>query len=298
MAMDLHTYAYSVTCIQETEIYVLDQRNYERLIEKRNPQVVDIIRNSVLEKYSLRMSWMQEKKDLPLFQYFLYKIAENDRKKILKKEDMIRKEKERESPEDWDVSSFQKGPLIDMFGPGSVFYSIRMKAKQREMDRLTDKARVDKRRLASDKSKKQTKSHTNSENQGPNFITQAFKAKYETEIGAPELSIEDDFGLVDGNPDTHRAHLVCAKGRHASNAAKEPIETDFNDWESSDANLCQLENRLQKWYSHFGEERPKKGDISIVKLRRYSEVIVLYSRKCFMVSVYHFKLCIRNKQVV
>jgi hypothetical protein len=54
-----------------------------------------------------------------------------DRKKILKKEDMIRKEKERESPEDWDVSSFQKGPLIDMFGPGSVFYSIRMKAKQR-----------------------------------------------------------------------------------------------------------------------------------------------------------------------
>jgi hypothetical protein len=47
------------------------------------------------------MSWMQEKKDLPLFQYFLYKIAENDRKKILKKEDMIRKEKERESPEDW-----------------------------------------------------------------------------------------------------------------------------------------------------------------------------------------------------
>jgi hypothetical protein len=65
----------------------------------------------------------------------------------LKKEDMIRKEKERESPEDWDVSSFQKGPLIDMFGPGSVFYSIRMKAKQREMERLTFKARVDKRRV-------------------------------------------------------------------------------------------------------------------------------------------------------
>jgi hypothetical protein len=54
-----------VTCLQETEIYVLDQRNYERLIEKRNPQVIEIIRKSVLEKYSLRMSWMQEKKDLP-----------------------------------------------------------------------------------------------------------------------------------------------------------------------------------------------------------------------------------------
>jgi vacuolar-type H+-ATPase subunit C/Vma6 len=70
MAMDLHTYAYSVTCLQETEIYVLDQRNYERLIEKRNPQVIEIIRKSVLEKYSLRMSWMQEKKDLPLFHIY------------------------------------------------------------------------------------------------------------------------------------------------------------------------------------------------------------------------------------
>ena len=274
MAMDLHTYAYSVTCLQETEIYVLDQRNYERLIEKRNPQVIEIIRKSVLEKYSLRMSWMQEKKDLPLFQYFLYKIAESDRKKILKKEDMIRKEKERESPEEWDVSSFQKGPLIDMFGPGSVFYSIRMKAKQREMERLTFKARVDKRRIVNDKSKKQTKYDANSQNQGPNFITQTFKTKYDTETGAPELLIEDDFNLVDGSPDTHRAHLVCAKGRNASNVANEPIEKDFNDWESSDANLCQLENRLQKWYSHFGEEQPRKGDISIVKLRRYSEVIV------------------------
>ncbi|XP_052066691.1 uncharacterized protein LOC127706236 isoform X3 [Mytilus californianus] len=269
VAMDLHTYSYSVTCIQETEIYILDQKNYERLIEKRNPQVVEMIRNSVLEKYSLRLSWMQDKKDLPLFRYLLYKIEENERKKKLKKEELMRQDKERDTTDDWMVSSLKKGPLIDMFGPGSVFYSIRMKAKQREMEKLSYKARVDKRRVLSErKSPAQTKPIQVQGANPTSFVTQAFKNKYDVEIGAYDFSSEDDVenDSVDGN--TSRSQLICDKSRNAHSAMKETAETDFEDWESSDANLCKLENRLQNWYKHFGDNG-KKRDVSIVKLRRY-----------------------------
>lgn len=85
VAMDLNTYSYTVHCIQETDIYVLDQKNYERLIEKRNPKVVEKIRSSVLEKFSLRLSWIQDKNDLHLFRYLLYKIEESRRQKKSKK---------------------------------------------------------------------------------------------------------------------------------------------------------------------------------------------------------------------
>ncbi|XP_071182155.1 uncharacterized protein [Mytilus edulis] len=269
VAMDLMTYSYSVTCIQETEIYVLDQKNYERLIEKRNPQVVELIRNSVLEKYSLRLSWMQDKKDLPLFRYFLYKIGENERKKKLKKEELMRQDKERDITDDWMVSSLKKGPLIDMFGPGSVFYSIRMKAKQREMEKLSYKARVDKRRLLSErKSPAQTKPVQVQGAPPTSFVTQAFKNKYDVESGAYDFSSEDDVenDSVDGS--VNRSQLICDKSRNAHSVLKETPETDFEDWESSDANLCKLENRLQNWYKHFGDNE-KKRDVSIVKLRRY-----------------------------
>ncbi|XP_063400469.1 uncharacterized protein LOC134685037 isoform X1 [Mytilus trossulus] len=269
VAMDLMTYSYSVTCIQETEIYVLDQKNYERLIEKRNPQVVELIRNSVLEKYSLRLSWMQDKKDLPLFRYFLYKIGENERKKKLKKEELMRQDKERDITDDWMVSSLKKGPLIDMFGPGSVFYSIRMKAKQREMEKLSYKARVDKRRLLSErKSPAQSKPVQVQGAPPTSFVTQAFKNKYDVDSGAYDFSSEDDVenDSVDGN--INRSQLICDKSRNAHSVLKETPETDFEDWESSDANLCKLENRLQNWYKHFGDNE-KKRDVSIVKLRRY-----------------------------
>ncbi|XP_052066701.1 uncharacterized protein LOC127706242 [Mytilus californianus] len=85
VAMNLNTFSYSVTCMEETEIYVLNQKNFERLIEKRNPQVIKMIKNFVMEKYSVRMTWMKEKKDIPLFRYLLYKTEETERKKKLRK---------------------------------------------------------------------------------------------------------------------------------------------------------------------------------------------------------------------
>ena len=271
--MNLFTYSYTVTCIQETEMYVLDQKNYERLIEKRNPQVIEMICDSVLEKYTLRLSWVKDKKEVQLYRYLLYKIVETERKKKLKKEEMMRQDKERESPEDWALDSLKKGPLVDMFGPGSVFYAIRMKAKQREMERLSYKARTDKRRTLSDRDK-QNKLPSNVPLQGansPNFVTQVFKPKYDKENQVFDFSSEHDVDSDSVDANANRAHLVCDNS-HAHSLAKEPVEQDFEDWESSDANLCNLENRLQKWYKHF-DEGQKKGDISIVKLRRFQSEV-------------------------
>ncbi|XP_063399051.1 uncharacterized protein LOC134683669 [Mytilus trossulus] len=138
VAMELDTYSYTVTCIQETEMYVLDQKNYERLIEKRHPQTIEKIKNSVQEKYSLTLSWIKDKKEIPLFRYLIYKIQKKERKQKIKQKEI--KGQDKKIADDWIASSLKTGPLVDMFGPGSVFHIIRMKAKQRNIEKLDYKA--------------------------------------------------------------------------------------------------------------------------------------------------------------
>lgn len=45
--MDFFIYCYIVKCIQEFEVFFLDQKNYDRLIEKCNFKVIDIFKEFV-----------------------------------------------------------------------------------------------------------------------------------------------------------------------------------------------------------------------------------------------------------
>ncbi|XP_046364131.2 uncharacterized protein LOC124140546 isoform X2 [Haliotis rufescens] len=128
MALGLSTYAESVICTQEAEVYQLDQRNYDRLIERRNPQAIKMMKNIVHTRLSLHFSRLSEEK-LPLFRYFLYTLDEKE-KRDNQTEQTASPEK---SPEPgWKVDNLQKGPLVNLFGPGSVFYMIRMREKEKK----------------------------------------------------------------------------------------------------------------------------------------------------------------------
>ncbi|KAL4225729.1 hypothetical protein ACF0H5_016418 [Mactra antiquata] len=130
MEFGLSSYAQTTQCTEAAEVFILDQSNYERLIEKRNPQSLDLMRDSLHEKLALRMSWAQDA-NLPLLKYFLYKLDERKRHEMLRQRDYSRKRDIRETIDYWRSGKLHHGPLIDQFGPGSVFYTIRMRAKSR-----------------------------------------------------------------------------------------------------------------------------------------------------------------------
>lgn len=228
---------------------------------------------------------MHDKQELKLFRYFLYKIEENERKKILKREELMRQDKENDNVDDWMAPSLKKGPLIDMFGPGSVFYAIRKKAKQREMEKLSYKARSDKRRgLGNGKSPRPVvvlQNKYTGQTARNTHVNHAYKSRYDVENGANDFFDEEDVDYYETLEPGSRGQIICEKGRHAHSVAKDSTpDADFDDWESSDANLCQIEDRLQSWYSNLSSGS-KKMDKSVVKLHRYQAEVSNHDKNSF-----------------
>ena len=56
MVLNLPCYSQTATCSEAATIFHLDQRNYDRLVEKRNPQTIDLIRDIVHTKLTLHFS--------------------------------------------------------------------------------------------------------------------------------------------------------------------------------------------------------------------------------------------------
>lgn len=73
LAAGLQTYLQSVICEQETEAYVLDIRNYDRLISKRNKVTVKIITANAALKLANRSFRFQQ---IPLLKTLLVKLTE------------------------------------------------------------------------------------------------------------------------------------------------------------------------------------------------------------------------------
>ena len=268
--LDLPTYTHTITCNQESEFYVLDQKNYDRLIEKRNPRVIDMLKKAVRHKYSLRLSWVQDNQ-IPLLRYFIYKLEEEA--KLRSQRTTPNKALSREATLDWGVTGLSKGPLIDMFGPGSVFYTIRMKEKQRHRER--ERYQSEKRRLQS-RSKMTPRATTQTSttsvaysNQGT-FVTQTgLTADDIEEIHITNGQADD----LDGECETHRTRskLVCEHSRDTmvTCVSNDTDDTDdVDDKEISENALQGLESRIEAWHKSMGEDPYKRHAKRTVKLHR------------------------------
>lgn len=115
--------------MEESVIFHLDQRNYDRLIEKRNPQALEMLRDIVHTKLTLHFSRLHDD-TIPLYRYFLYVLDEKE-KDARRNARMPRTKTAQEM--EVSIENLQKGPLIDMYGPGSVFYLIRKRAKEMKL---------------------------------------------------------------------------------------------------------------------------------------------------------------------
>ncbi|XP_069133201.1 LOW QUALITY PROTEIN: uncharacterized protein [Argopecten irradians] len=242
----LPTYAQTVICTQEAEVYVLDQKNYDRLIEKRNPQVIEMMKRLLMEKYKLRLSWIQDN-ELPFIRYLLYKLEEKERQK--RQRYLQRNISEKTA--DWPSDGARRGPFIDMYGPGSVFYSIRMREKQKKLERMRFG-----RQTA--KEKADNASHLNTSG----MITQIQLSPLEQDDYHQDNFDEEGFGLTSGS------HLICDSAQERVVASGDASPDDFRDFETSEDALSNLEQRIEAWHTSLPSKDSKRQCKKTVKLHR------------------------------
>ncbi|XP_052798418.1 uncharacterized protein LOC128230299 isoform X2 [Mya arenaria] len=303
MTFGLSSYAQTTQCTQEADMFVLGQKNYERLIEKRNPQSVDMMRDSLHEKLKVRMSWTQED-ELPLFRYFLYKLDERMRHESNRLRDFNRKRDTRENIDYWKSGKLFSGPLIDQFGPGSVFYTIRMRAKSRRVpvrakigasgfgitralaaNRNQSGAYLSRRpdlRGSSLNSNAQNGTVSNANNTVNGNIKSRHKYASSDSEGAGSES-DSDMDTVDGPSGLRRSKVVCdgrGKSTHSSrpnrnqNTRSSCSVDEMMNREMHELALTHLESRIEQWHTRVNkmeEVRPsRQGRKHLVKLHRYS----------------------------
>lgn len=131
--MEMDTYMTTAVCTERTEVLVLEMRHYERLFVKKHQRTIDTMRRNLEKKLVTRTSVLKEYDVVPLLKLLQMKLhllhnpppAADDNKKKRPETSVQIAEK---------LFFNHQGPLLDIEGPGSVFYMIR--ARQRSKLRL------------------------------------------------------------------------------------------------------------------------------------------------------------------
>lgn len=137
-------------CAEQTEVLVLEMKHYERLFVKRHQRTIEQMRHNLEHKLNTRTSVLSAKEnaDIPLLGlihlklYFLHNPPPVSMEKKKKETSVQSAEK---------LFFNHKGPLLDLYGPGSVFYLIRIREQSKQKLRAHQKEGL--------KSKKQEMGH-------------------------------------------------------------------------------------------------------------------------------------------
>ncbi|CAH1803174.1 unnamed protein product, partial [Owenia fusiformis] len=243
VAMDLTTYAHSACCTQDTEVFFLNLKNYERLVVKRNNRTVQLLKDSIETKLKCRLSRLADFQ-IPLLRYLYFKLKSRDMLMTLKNE-----------VEDNHMTKFDppRGPMVDQFGPGSVFHRIRMRDKRRRYRDAINKGLAPKFAGVNLAKKQIMDSHQDGLNHHlePNTNSNLNGSKQDVtklESGAylskstPERMTEYDLRRIF---DDEQAKVVNAH--------------------QSDTALVSLEERIKRWLLHADGKEPK----TVPKLKRF-----------------------------
>ncbi|CAC5414930.1 unnamed protein product [Mytilus coruscus] len=143
--MNLNTYLYTVKCTANTEVFILDTKNFERLVGKKNTNTTDIIREYVKSKLKTRME-MKNGPLVPLLPYLHFKLTaltlpvEKPLPPLKNSKHLPNKEYQTKHL----LNLFKEGKavLVDPVVPGVHYYKELMleKAKARELSRRTDES--------------------------------------------------------------------------------------------------------------------------------------------------------------
>ncbi|XP_062574423.1 uncharacterized protein LOC134236258 [Saccostrea cucullata] len=129
---NLSTYMHTVKCTANTEVFILDTKNYERIVGKRNTTTIDIMREHVKAKLETRMN-MKQGHLVPFLQFLHFKMTEES----LPQSKPLPPLKTSKTLPDRDTMLQQllqwfkdgKSTIVEPFTPGAVFYKELMKEK-------------------------------------------------------------------------------------------------------------------------------------------------------------------------
>ncbi|CAH1788853.1 unnamed protein product [Owenia fusiformis] len=145
LIMNLGSYYSTIICTAQTEVYLLNIKNFDRLVSKRNPLTLDIVKEHVITKLKGRVDSVQGA-EVPLLKHSLFKLTDN-RKPVAKKAVSLRTRKDLPDHDLLtqhllEVFIQNKAELIEPYVPGAVY----LREKMREMARIRENVRQ--RRLA------------------------------------------------------------------------------------------------------------------------------------------------------
>ncbi|XP_060070750.1 uncharacterized protein LOC132550677 [Ylistrum balloti] len=141
--MNFTTYMQTVKCTANTEVYILDTKNFERLVGKRNIATIEIMRAKVIEKLKTRVD-SKHGHLVPLLKFLHFKMNEQS----LPPPRELPKLKTTKVLPDKDVQNLfllqafksGKAPLVEPIVPGTLYYKdlMKEKAKSREEQRKAE----------------------------------------------------------------------------------------------------------------------------------------------------------------
>jgi hypothetical protein len=129
---NLNTYMHTVKCTANTEVFILDTKNYERIVGKRNTATINIMREYVKAKLETRMN-MKQGHLIPFLQFLHFKLTEESlpQSKPLPPLKTSKTLPDRETMLQQLLQWFRDGKstVVEPFTPGAVFYKELMKEK-------------------------------------------------------------------------------------------------------------------------------------------------------------------------
>ncbi|XP_033762446.1 uncharacterized protein LOC117343975 isoform X3 [Pecten maximus] len=141
--MNFTTYMQTVKCTANTEVYILDAKNFERLVGKRNLTTIDVMRAKVVEKLQTRVD-SKHGHLVPLLKFLHFKMNEQSLPppRELPKLKTTKVLPDKEVQKLFLLQAFKSGkaPLVEPIVPGTLYYKdlMKEKAKSRELQRKAE----------------------------------------------------------------------------------------------------------------------------------------------------------------
>lgn len=146
--MELKSYLQTVVCTRPCEVFALNMHNYERLIIRRNPRSQELLLASALAKLDQRVSRLPPAEDLVVLRLLVLKMQHkfnNFQPKKQSSHSSMLYSHTSEKCFHWDSIISQRGAIIDMYGPGTIYHRNKLRdklmQKRIEANKLFDNGR-------------------------------------------------------------------------------------------------------------------------------------------------------------
>lgn len=289
--MDLDTNIHTAICIESTEVLVLERKHYDRLLIKRHPKSIETMCNILETKMNTRLELINDK-NMDFHEFLRNKLHSMNQPVQI-------------AIQQSDLSSVEiaekefrnhRGPLIDMFGPGSVFHLIR----------LRDKSRI---RMSTNAVRPRRKQDLTSEVLQTLGIPSAVymaagvmdddddsenltlpSTKYSDDNSEPSHKFTNAYGLRKANSKYYESDINDSSEEKDVDVFSDDFSEYFSSLDNSnnDAELTILEARLQDWLSR---DNPRHNP-QVSHLKRVSLDVSSEAGRCYIL------LCVTEVEVV